>query len=109
MDTENKRRAVVGIYGLTTVMPKPDGTVESLDKRQVSSLYPISANYRKSTFWIPVDKGSGSWVGRDESTTEWNNVGGPSGKWTETEHPASTWNTSKQNSTDWLPVNETED
>lgn len=90
MDTENKRRSVVGIYGLVTVPPVPDLTMDSADRRHVSALYAMTPNERRYTFWVPVKQGSTTWKGRDESSTTWNNVDKPSA-------PA------------WLTVNETQD
>ena len=83
MDTENKRRSVVGIYGLRTVPPSPDSAFSATDRRHLSSLYAMEPAAGRLGFWVPVELSDNSgWEQDTDSSQTWENDSDSSSSWT---------------------------
>lgn len=86
MDTENKRRSVVGIYGLRTVPPVADSTTSSAKRRHTANLYAMEPQYRRSGFWVPEE------------------LTGNTPDWKSDEDSSQTWVQDENGDTSWEPV-----
>lgn len=83
MDTENKRRSVVGVYGLITVPPSPDASLSAADRRHVAALYPVEPAAGRAGFWIPVRLNENDgWIPDTDSAQTWENNSDSSSSWT---------------------------
>lgn len=82
MDTENKRRSAVGLYGLRTVPPVPGVEASSLTRRHTASLYAMDPQARASSFWVPAQL---------TAQQGWKQDGDTSQTWVESQDGSSTW------------------
>lgn len=90
MDTENKRRSVVGLYGVRTVPPVPGTDASASKRRHEASLYAISSQAGRTSFWVQVQL---------TTPQTWKQDGDSSQPWVPNE----------EHSTDWTPVLETDE
>lgn len=82
VDTPNKRKSVINfsLPGLF-LLPIPDGTIDSVNRRQMTDSYALTPNMRSRSFWVQDRDSSQSWTSNRN----------PSTSWVKNQNPAQTW------------------
>lgn len=72
IDTDSKRKAVINfsLPGLV-LLPKPDGSIDAGNRRQMTDSYPISAQVIGRNIWVQDKDSSETWVPDTDLTQIW--------------------------------------